>query len=188
MVLSCYKSISSLTLFQLTTTTHSLNGCTFFPNRVLLIFSINLWERIFFIHIEVANALLEYNLILRRSWFYFMTIDVSSLFHILNFPHEGKIVMINQLAYCTMTRKITMEVWCHFLVIPLQSISMLVWTYLRTHHLWEIFHFPYLIYYATIFFSHAYDLLYYKSISLVYLPLGDAISFYCRLVLWVDGT
>jgi hypothetical protein len=39
---------------------------------------------------------LDYNLLLGRNWTYAMTVIISSIFHTLCFPHDGKIVMINQ--------------------------------------------------------------------------------------------
>jgi hypothetical protein len=52
--------------------------------------------------VEVVYAPLEYTLLLRRTWFYEMTSIVSSLFRVLRFPHQGKIVTMNQLMFCTL--------------------------------------------------------------------------------------
>jgi hypothetical protein len=49
----------------------------------------------------VVDAPLDYNLFLGHSWFYEMTIVASSDFHIFQFPHQGKIVNVDQLDYCT---------------------------------------------------------------------------------------
>ena len=49
---------------------------------------------------EVVDAPLDYNLLLGRNWFYSMIVVVFSVFHMLQFPHEGKIVTIDQLHYC----------------------------------------------------------------------------------------
>ena len=48
---------------------------------------------------EVVDAPLDYNLLLGRSWFYAMTAVVSSVFRLIKFPHNGKIVTIDQLTY-----------------------------------------------------------------------------------------
>ena len=42
---------------------------------------------------------LDYNLLLGRNWIYEMDAIVSSLFHILCFPHEGRIVKFDQMDY-----------------------------------------------------------------------------------------
>jgi hypothetical protein len=49
--------------------------------------------------VEVVDAPLDYNLLLGRSWSYAMTAVVSSVFRVIKFPHNGKIVTIDQLAY-----------------------------------------------------------------------------------------
>jgi hypothetical protein len=48
----------------------------------------------------VVDVPLDYNLLLEHSWLYAMTIVTSSMFHLLQFPHQGKIVIIDQLDYC----------------------------------------------------------------------------------------
>jgi hypothetical protein len=53
------------------------------------------------IDVEVVDAPLNYNLLLGRSWFYAMTIVTSSVFQCVKFPHQGKIVTIDQLDLCT---------------------------------------------------------------------------------------
>ena len=49
---------------------------------------------------EVVDAPLDYNLFLGQCWFYVMAAISSSNFHTLQFPHQDKIVTIDQLDYC----------------------------------------------------------------------------------------
>jgi len=49
--------------------------------------------------VEVVNAPLDYNLLLGRSRSYAMTAIVSSVFWLIKFPHNGKIITIDQLTY-----------------------------------------------------------------------------------------
>ena len=51
------------------------------------------------IDIEVVNAQLDYNLLLGRSYMYAMRAVASTVFHLIMFPHEGKIVTVDQLTY-----------------------------------------------------------------------------------------
>jgi len=51
------------------------------------------------IEVEVIDVNLNYNLLLGRSWTHAMFCVVSSLFLVLRFPHEGKIVTIDQLSF-----------------------------------------------------------------------------------------
>jgi hypothetical protein len=52
------------------------------------------------VEVEVVDVPLYYNLLLGCSWFYTISIVSSSVFHMLQFPHERKIVTIDQLKYC----------------------------------------------------------------------------------------
>jgi hypothetical protein len=53
------------------------------------------------VDVEVVDAPLDYNLLLERSWFYAMNVIASSVFRCVQFPHQGKIVTIDQLDFCT---------------------------------------------------------------------------------------
>jgi hypothetical protein len=54
-----------------------------------------------YVNVEVVESPLIYNLFLETIWFYVMTIVASSVFRCIQFPHQGKIVTIDQLYYCT---------------------------------------------------------------------------------------
>ena len=47
------------------------------------------------IEVEVVDAPLEYNLLLGSNWMYHMQAVASSLFHVVWFPFNGKIVTID---------------------------------------------------------------------------------------------
>jgi hypothetical protein len=49
--------------------------------------------------VEVFDTPLDYNLLLGRSWVDSMRAVVSTLFRVLRFPHQGKVVTIDQLAF-----------------------------------------------------------------------------------------
>ena len=53
----------------------------------------------FAIEVEVVDAPLHYNLLLGRNWMYSMQAIASSLFCVVCFPHNGKIVTIDQMAF-----------------------------------------------------------------------------------------
>jgi hypothetical protein len=48
------------------------------------------------VDVEVVDAPLDYNLLLGHNWTYAMTAIVLSVFLTLCFPHDGKIVKIDQ--------------------------------------------------------------------------------------------
>jgi hypothetical protein len=51
------------------------------------------------VEVEVVDVTLDYNLLLGRNWTYSMIFIISSIFCTLFFPHEGKIVNIDQLSF-----------------------------------------------------------------------------------------
>jgi hypothetical protein len=53
------------------------------------------------VDVEVVDAPLDYNLLPRRSWFYSMTVFASLVFRCVQFPHQGKIITVDQLDLCT---------------------------------------------------------------------------------------
>ena len=48
---------------------------------------------------EVVDTPLDYKLLLGRSWFYTMIVVASLVFRCFQFPHQGKIVTIDQLSF-----------------------------------------------------------------------------------------
>ena len=51
------------------------------------------------VEVETVDSNLDYNVLLGWNWVYVMDVIVSSLFCILCFPHEGRIVIIDQMDY-----------------------------------------------------------------------------------------
>jgi hypothetical protein len=49
--------------------------------------------------VEVFDAPLDYNLLLGHSWIDSMCVVVSTLFRVVRFPHQGKLVTVDQLAF-----------------------------------------------------------------------------------------
>jgi hypothetical protein len=51
------------------------------------------------VEVEVFDAPLDYNLLLGRSWIHSMRAVVSTLFYVVRFPHQGKLITVDQLAF-----------------------------------------------------------------------------------------
>ena len=51
------------------------------------------------VEVEVIDAPLDYNLLLGISWTYAMCVIPSSIFRVVLFLHEGKLVIVDQLSY-----------------------------------------------------------------------------------------
>ena len=77
------------------------DGHVFKSHGILTILPLEIGGKSVSIDVEVIDAPLDYNLLLGRTWFYAMKAVASTVFRLLHFPHQGKIVTINQLHYCT---------------------------------------------------------------------------------------
>jgi hypothetical protein len=80
-------------------TLKAFNGTCFKPYGVIPSFSITLDGKSVNVEVEVFDAPLDYNPLLVRSWIDSMHTVVSTLFHVLHFPPQGKVVTVDQLAF-----------------------------------------------------------------------------------------
>jgi hypothetical protein len=101
MSLSCWRAIGSPDINQSQTTLKLFDGHVFHTLWDFTLFTHGNRRKNISIDVEVVDTPLDYNLLLGHSWFYAMTIVASSVFRLLQFPHQGKIVTIDQLDYCT---------------------------------------------------------------------------------------
>jgi hypothetical protein len=99
MSLSCWKAIGSPPLNESQNTLKAFNGSGFKPYDVLPSLPITLEGKTVQVEVEVFDAPLDYNLLLGRSWIDSMRPVVSTLFQVVRFPHQGKVVTIDQLAF-----------------------------------------------------------------------------------------
>jgi hypothetical protein len=99
MSFTCWKAIGSPPLTESQNTLKAFNGSIFKPYGVLLSFPITLECKTVQVEVEVFDALLDYNLLLGRSWVDSMHVVVSTLFRVVHFPHQGKVVTVDQIAF-----------------------------------------------------------------------------------------
>jgi hypothetical protein len=99
MPLNCWKAIGSSSINQSPNTLKAFENRGFKPFGVLTALPVELEGNTIIVEVEVVNALLDYNLLLGRSWIYAMSALVSTLFHVLRLSHKGKIAIVGQLAY-----------------------------------------------------------------------------------------
>lgn len=78
----------------------AFDGHIFKTHGILTAFTANLGGKTISIEVEVIDVTLEYNLILGCTWFYAMRVVALTIFRLLRFPHQGKIVTIYHLNYC----------------------------------------------------------------------------------------
>jgi len=99
MSIQCWKALSSPTLNQSLTILKAFDGRGFHPYVIFQDLPIGVEGKTVNLDVEVVDAPLDYNLLLGRSWSYAMTTVASSVFQLIKFPHNGKIVTIDQLTY-----------------------------------------------------------------------------------------
>jgi hypothetical protein len=99
MSIACWKAIDSLPLTESHNTLKAFNGSGFKPYGVLPSLPIMLEGKMVNGEVEVFDAPLDYNLLLGRSWIDSMRTVVSTLFCVICFPHQGKVITVDQLAF-----------------------------------------------------------------------------------------
>jgi hypothetical protein len=99
MSLACWKAIGSPSLNESQNTLKDFNGSGFKPYSVLSLFPITLEGKTVQVEVEVFDAPLDYNLLLGHSWIDSMHVVMSTLFRVVCFPHQGKVVTIDQLSF-----------------------------------------------------------------------------------------
>jgi hypothetical protein len=99
MSFSCWKSIGSPPLTESQNTLRAFNGSGFKPYCVLPLFPVTLEGKTVQVEVEVFDTPLDYNLLLGRIWVDSMRAVVSTLFPFLRFPHQGRVVTVDQLAF-----------------------------------------------------------------------------------------
>jgi hypothetical protein len=99
MSFTCWKAIGSPPLTESQNTLKAFNGSGFKPYGVLPSLPVTLEGKTVQVEVEVFDAPLDYNLLLGHSWVDSMRAVVSTLFHVVHFPHQGKIVTVDQLAF-----------------------------------------------------------------------------------------
>ena len=99
MSLSCWKGLGSPEVSKSTTMLTAFDGRLFRPHDILPSLKVRLGGKTVAIKVEVVDTPLDYNLLLGRNWMYSMQAVASSLFHVVCFPHNGKIVTIDQMTF-----------------------------------------------------------------------------------------
>jgi hypothetical protein len=99
MSLTCWKAIISSTLSQSLTMLTAFEDHSFHPHSILPTFPFQLGGKMVEVDVKVVDAPLDYNLLLGCNWTYVMTAFLSTIFHTLFFPQDGKIAMIDQFSF-----------------------------------------------------------------------------------------
>jgi hypothetical protein len=87
---------------QLASVTHNLlafNRRTSQPLGTLPQFLVTLGGKTVFIDVMVVQDPLDFALLLGRDYVYAMKYIVSTLFHVISFPHDGRVMTVDQLSF-----------------------------------------------------------------------------------------
>jgi hypothetical protein len=101
MFMSCWKALGSPKLDTSTTLLKAFDANMFHAHGIIITLLIKLSGKIVFVAVEVIDEPVEYNLLLGHTWLYEMIAFDSSVFRVLRFPHQGKVVTTHQLVFCT---------------------------------------------------------------------------------------
>ena len=96
---SIWQKMGSPPLQPSSTALRAYDGHSAQPQGLLTNVPVQLAGKMVLINIEVINAQLDYNLLLGRSYMYAMRAVASTVFRIMMFPHEGRVVKVDQLTY-----------------------------------------------------------------------------------------
>jgi hypothetical protein len=99
MSLVCWKAIGQPVFSPSPTLLTSFDRHSFLPHGIIPSFLVQLGGKTLCVEAEVVDAFLDYNILLGRSWTYSMQVVVMIVFQVLVFPHEGRIVSIDQLSF-----------------------------------------------------------------------------------------
>ena len=101
MSVAYWQAVGSPQLAQSANMLKEFNPHAFQPHGVIQAFPIEFRGKTVSIIVEVIDKPLDYKLLLGRSWFCAMQAITSSVFHLVHFPHEGQIIMLDKLYFCT---------------------------------------------------------------------------------------
>jgi hypothetical protein len=95
----CWKAIGHPSLSLSPTFLTMFDGQLFKPHGIIHSFPMRLGKNTVCVKVEVVDEPLDYNLFLGRTWTYVMHAVVAMVFQVLCFPHDYRIVTIDQLSF-----------------------------------------------------------------------------------------
>ena len=99
MLAATWQALGSPPLVLVAPNLTAFDGGTSQPLGILPKFPITLGGKTIYIDVSVTQGASAFNLLLRRDYVYAMGTLVSSLFRVVCFPHNGRIVTIDQLLF-----------------------------------------------------------------------------------------
>jgi hypothetical protein len=135
-----WQKIGSPELVPSTITLRAYDGRPTSPTGLCQNVPIELGGKTILIDIEVIDAQLDYNILFGRNYMYAMKAVASSVFRTMMFPHNGKIVTIDQLTHYEPNHSANIGN-----IIPLVHVSPMIFQlptmaldYSKTHPWWAL--------------------------------------------------
>lgn len=94
-----WRKLGSPELLPSSITLHAYDGHPLQPQGLFSNVPIELSSKNVLVDIEVVDAPLDYNILLGRSYMYAMKVVPSIVFHLMMFPHNSKVVTLDQITY-----------------------------------------------------------------------------------------
>jgi len=94
-----WQALGSPQLVSVAQNLTTFDGGTTQPLGILPKFPITLGGKTVYIDVLVTQGALDFSLLLGRDYVYAMGAFISSLFRVICFPHDGRIVIIDQLSF-----------------------------------------------------------------------------------------
>ena len=125
MSLSCWKGLGSPEIVPSQSMLKAFDGHVFKPHGIVPSFPVTLGGKTVNVEVEVVNDPIDYNMLLGRSWTYAMEAVPSSYFRCIKFPHEGKLVTIDQLSFYNAPKELgtpvpprLVRIWVSVYILP----------------------------------------------------------------------
>ena len=97
-----WKALGSPQLVLVTQNLSDFNRTISEPLRILPKFPITLEGKTVCTDLMVVGGPLDFNFLLGKDYIYAMKFVVSTLFHVMSFPHNGNIVTVDQLSFVSL--------------------------------------------------------------------------------------
>ena len=125
MSLNCCKSLGPPRLSQSSTMLKAFYRHTYKPCDIINNLHVEIGGKTVNVDVEVIDRPLDYNILLGRPWVYAMTAIVSTYFIMVDFPHKGTIIVINQLSFFSSDSQVTGSVpYIHLPQLEIQNIGV----------------------------------------------------------------
>jgi hypothetical protein len=118
-----WKALGCPPLVLVTQNLLAFNRRTSQPLGTFPWFPVTLGGKIVFIDVMVVQDPLDFSLLLGRDYVYAMKAIVSTLFHVISFPHDGRVMTVDQLSFIDPAWIASLNGSCMQIVLPPPQVN-----------------------------------------------------------------